>query len=184
MPAFSSYCEAIKAGAFSEKHAHYHDTEYGFPVTDDNELFGRLLLEINQAGLSWNTVLNKKESIRAAYANFDINTVASFTEDDILQLLENPGIIRMRKKIEAAIYNAQQLQILQKEYGSFKNWLDTQHPKNKEEWVKCFKQRFKFTGNEITKEFLMGTGYIKGAHITACPIYNKVLKHQPKWLGV
>lgn len=121
MPAFSSYCEAIKAGAFSEKHAHYHDTEYGFPVTDDNELFGRLLMEINQAGLSWNTVLNKKESIRAAYANFDINTVASFTEDDILQLLENPGIIRMRKKIEAAIYNAQQLQLLQKEYGSFKN---------------------------------------------------------------
>ena len=184
MPAFSSYCEAIKAGSFSEKYAHYHDTEYGFPVTDDNELFGRLLMEINQAGLSWNTVLNKKESIRAAYANFDINTVASFTEDDILQLLENLGIIRMRKKIEAAIYNAQQLQLLQKEYGSFKNWLDMQYPRNKEEWVKCFKQRFKFTGNEITKEFLMGTGYIKGAHITACPIYNKVLKHQPKWLGV
>jgi len=182
MPEFTSYCEAIEAAELSEKHRRYHDTEYGFPVDNDNELFGRLLLEINQAGLSWDTVLNKRESIRAAYANFDIKKVASFSEDDILQLLENPGIIRMRKKIEAAIYNAQRLLQIQNEYGSFKNWLDIQHPKNKEDWVKCFKQQFKFTGNEITKEFLMGTGYLKGAHIAACPIYAKIVKHQPKWM--
>lgn len=182
MPAYSSYCDAIKADAFSAKHKLYHDTIYGFPVYDDNELFGRLLMEINQAGLSWDTVLNKKESIRAAYANFEIAKVAAFGEEDIERLLQNPGIIRMRKKIEAAIYNAQQIEILQKEQGSFQLWLEMQHPKNKEDWIKCFKHIFKFTGNEITNEFLMGIGYLKGAHIAACPIYSKVLAHQPKWL--
>ncbi len=88
----------------------------------------------------------------------------------------------MRKKIEAAIYNAQQIELLQKKHGSFKAWLDIQHPKKKEDWVKCFKQKFKFTENEITNEFLMSTGYLKGAHNAVCPIYDKVLTHQPKWL--
>jgi len=103
-----SYCTAVTQGYGGALHQHYHDTVYGFPVTDDNALFGRLLLEINQAGLSWDTVLNKAESIKAAYADFDIATVAAFTETDIERLLQNPGIIRMRKKIEAAIYNANQ----------------------------------------------------------------------------
>ena len=182
MSLHSSYCDAIRADVFSQKHKHYHDTEYGFPVYDDNALFGRLLMEINQAGLSWDTVLNKKESIQTAYANFEVAKVASFGEEDILRLLQDDGIIRMRKKIEAAIYNAQQIKLLQKEHGSFKRWLDMQHPKNKEDWIKCFKQKFKFTGKEITKEFLMGIGYLKGAHVTECPIYDKILKSQPKWL--
>ncbi len=182
MAEFTSYCEAIKAEKFSAKHQHYHDHLYGFPEQDDNALFGRLLMEINQAGLSWDTVLNKSESIQRAYANFEIATVANFTEDDILTLLQDPGIIRMRKKIEAAIYNAQQIQLLQKEHGSFYNWLNAQHPQKEEDWIKCFKKIFKFTGKEITKEFLMGIGYLKGAHVPECPLYNKVLKSQPKWL--
>ena len=90
-------------------------------------------MEINQAGLSWDTVLNKAESIKAAYADFDIATVAAFTEKDIERLLQNPGIIRMRKKIEAAIYNANQLLELQNEQGSFRNWLDAQHPQKEED---------------------------------------------------
>ena len=182
MPEFTSYCDAVSSGKFNEKHRQYHDCVYGFPETDDNTLFGRLLMEINQAGLSWDTVLNKAESIKAAYADFDIATVAAFTEKDIERLLQNPGIIRMRKKIEAAIYNANQLLELQKEQGSFRNWLDTQHPQKEEYWVEIFKRKFKFTGKEITKEFLMGIGYLKGAHEPACPIYKKIEKAQPKWL--
>ena len=182
MPNYSSYCDAVLGGKFNEKHCYYHQHVYGFPTTNDNELFGRLLMEINQAGLSWDTVLNKQDSIRTAYADFDIATVAAFTEKEIEVLLANPGIIRMRKKIEAAIYNANQLLLLQKEHGSFSKWLDAQHPLNEREWIKLFKQNFKFTGKEITKEFLMGTGYLKGAHDPACPIFDVVIKAQPKWL--
>lgn len=182
MAQYSSYCSAVAAGKFNARHKDYHDNFYGFPEIDDNALFGRLLMEINQAGLSWDTVLNKADSIKAAYANFDITQVANFTPADIERLLENPGIIRMRKKIEAAIYNAQQIQLLQKEYGSFYNWIASQHPQKEEDWIKCFKKKFKFTGKEITKEFLMGIGYLKGAHVPECPLYEKVLNSQPKWL--
>ncbi|MEL6945208.1 MAG: DNA-3-methyladenine glycosylase I, partial [Bacteroidota bacterium] len=155
--------------------------EYGFPIESDNELFGRLLLEINQAGLSWTTILNKKENFRKAYANFDIEKVANFTEEDRERLLQDAGIIRNKLKVNAAIHNAQQILGLQKEYGSFKTWLDHHHPKTKNEWVKFFKKTFKFTGGEITNEFLMSTGYLPGAHNEHCPIYQEVLKHQPKW---
>lgn len=184
MDAQTSYCHAIAKGKFGPYHQQYHDTLYGFPEKDDNALFGRLLMEINQAGLSWDIVLKKAESIKAAYANFDIASVANFTEKDIDRLLQNPGIIRMRKKIEATIYNAQQLQLIQKEHGSFAAWIDLQHPQKKGDWVRLFKKKFKFTGKEITKEFLMGIGYIKGAHHPGCPIYAKTLKAQPKWLEV
>ena len=182
MAQYSSYCAAVASGKFNARHKDYHDNFYGFPETEDNALFGRLLMEINQAGLSWDTVLNKADSIKAAYANFDIAQVANFSSADIERLLENPGIIRMRKKIEAAIYNAQQIQFLQKEYGSFYQWIDAQNPQKEEDWIKCFKKKFKFTGKEITKEFLMGIGYLKGAHVPECPCYDKVLKSQPKWL--
>ena len=184
MVQYSSYCAAIAARKFNVRHKDYHDNFYGFAEKEDNALFGRLLMEINQAGLSWDTVLNKSENIKATYANFDIEQVANFTETDIERLLQNPGIIRMRKKIEAAIYNAQQILLLQQEHGSFNRWIDLQHPQKEENWIKCFKTKFKFTGKEITKEFLMGIGYLKGAHVPECPLYDKVLKSQPKWLEV
>ena len=180
----SSYCDAITQERFSALHKAYHDELYGFPVTDDDTLFGRLILEINQAGLSWDTVLRKQSSIRTAYANFKIDEIAAFTEKDIQRLLQNPGIIRMRKKIEAIIYNAKQVQDLQKTHGSFYQWLCHQHPKTPEAWVKCFKKTFRFTGNEITKEFLMSTGFLAGAHHDTCPVYEKVIQAKPKWLDV
>jgi len=159
----------------------YHDTQYGFPIDSDDELFGRLILEINQAGLSWITVLNKQDNFRKAYSQFSISKVANYTEKDRERLLSDAGIIRNKLKVNAAIHNAQVITGLQKEYGSFKNWLDHNHPLVKDEWVKLFKKTFKFTGGEITNEFLMSSGYLKGAHDEHCPIYKKVLDHNPMW---
>ena len=162
---------------------HYHDHAYGFPIEDDNELFGRLLLEINQAGLSWTTILKKQAGFVAAYSGFDIAAVAAYAEADRERLLADSGIIRNRLKVNAAIYNAQQIMRLQQEYGSFKNWLDTHHPLELAQWVKLFKQHFKFVGSEIVNEFLMSTGYLPGAHVEDCPIYAKVLAAKPKWIA-
>ena len=149
----SSYCTAVSQGYGGALHRQYHDTVYGFPTADDNALFGRLLLEINQAGLSWDTVLNKAESIKAAYADFDIATVAAFTEGDIERLLQNPGIIRMRKKIEAAIYNANQCLELQNTHGSFGAWIDAQHPQKEEDWVKLFKKNLNSPARKSPRNF-------------------------------
>ena len=155
----NSYCDYTKNLEEGNVHKVYHDTQYGFPIHDDNELFGRLILEINQAGLSWNTILNKQENFRKAYSNFDIQTVAHYDEKERARLLNDAGIIRNKLKVNAAIHNAGVILSLQEEHGSFEAWLDYQHPKTKEEWVKLFKKTFKFTGGEITNEFLMSTGY-------------------------
>jgi DNA-3-methyladenine glycosylase I len=163
-------------------HVQYHNHEYGFPIRDDNHLFARLVLEINQAGLSWTTILNKKENFFKAYDHFDIEKVASYNKKQIDRLLNDPGIIRNRLKIQAAVDNAKKILEIQKEHGSFKKWLDKQHPLSWEEWVKIFKNNFRFTGGEIVNEFLVSSGYLPGAHIPACPIYEKVLKKNPPWL--
>ena len=160
---------------------HYHDHAYGFPIEDDNELFGRLVLEINQAGLSWTLMLKKQKAFQAAYSGFDIAKVAAYTEADRERLLADAGIVRNKLKVNAAIHNAQQILALQAEHGSFKQWLDAHHPRSKEEWVKLFKKQFKFVGGEIVNEFLMSTGYLNGAHSEDCPIYAEVLKRQPQW---
>ena len=162
-------------------HVHYHDKEYGFPIHDDNELFARLVLEINQAGLSWTTILNKKDNFFKAFDDFDIAKVARYSDKKVEKLLQDPGIIRNRLKVQAAIHNAKVIQGLQKEYGSFLNWLKHHHPKSKDEWVKIFKKEFRFTGGEIVNEFLVSTGFLKGAHIESCPIYKKVLLKKPMW---
>lgn len=178
-----SYCEVVLRMENSSVHRVYHDKHYGYPIEDDNELFGRLILEINQAGLSWTTILNKQDNFRKAYHQFNIKKVASYKEADRQRLLEDAGIIRNRLKVDAAIHNANIILRLQKENGSFKSWLDTHHPKTKMEWMKLFKQTFKFTGGEIVNEFLMSTGYLPGAHIESCGIYRKVLGSKPAWLG-
>jgi len=162
-------------------HKIYHDTQYGFPIDDDNELFCRLILEINQAGLSWTTILNKQESFRQAYHNFNIKKVAAYKEKDFERLMNDAGIIRNRLKINAAIENAKTILALQKEFGSFKNWLAHHHPKTREEWTSLFKKTFKFTGGEIVHEFVVSTGYLPGAHDTSCPVYKQVLKAKPTW---
>lgn len=176
-----TYCEAVELMDENNVHRRYHDLEYGFPIYDDNELFGRLILEINQAGLSWTTILNKQDNFRKAYDGYDIKTVAAYTDADINRLLNDAGIIRNRLKVNAAIYNANVVVALQQEYGSFKQWLDHHHPKTKAEWMKLFKKTFKFTGGEIVNEFLMSTGYLQGAHTADCSIYQKVLQSQPAW---
>ncbi len=163
-------------------HRVYHDTEYGFPIQDDNELFGRLILEINQAGLSWTTILKKQQNFRQAYAQFDIAKIASFGEEDRNRLLNDAGIIRNRLKIDAVIYNAQEILRLQSELGSFRNWLDQQGVLTRSEWVRLFKKTFRFTGGEITNEFLVSTGYLPGAHNPNCPIYKIVIAQQPAWV--
>ena len=178
-----SYCKAINKMNPDELSVHtvYHDTQYGFPIHDDNELFCRLILEKNQAGLSWTTILKKQESFRKAFHSFDIKKVAAYKEKDTQRLLNDAGIIRNRLKIHAAIENAKTILALQKEMGSFKNWLDHHHPKSREEWTKLFKQTFRFTGGEIVNEFLVSTGYLTGAHDIVCAVYRKVLKTRPAW---
>jgi len=178
-----SYCSYIESmsGEKKELHKAYHDKHYGFPIHDDNELFGRLLMEINQAGLSWETVLKKEQNFRKAYHNFNIKKIAAYTEADRKRLMGDPGIIRNRLKINAAIENAKTIVAIQKEYGSFEKWLQSQHPKTKDEWVKLFKKTFRFTGGEIVNEFLMSTGYLPGAHAKNCSIYSIILKAKPLW---
>ena len=178
-----SYCNAIETMTGDRKALHqaYHDKLYGFPIHDDDELFCRLVLEINQAGLSWETILKKESTFRKAYDNFDINKVAAYTEADRERLMADPGIIRNKLKINAAIENAKTILILQKEHGSFEKWLEMLHPKTKEEWVKLFKKTFRFTGGEIVNEFLMSIGYLPGAHTPDCKIYKEIEKTNPLW---
>ncbi len=178
----TSYCQAVAPMEKNSVHRVYHDTAYGFPINDDNELFERLVLEINQAGLSWTTILNKQENFKKAYRKFNIAKVAAFNEKDFERLMNDAGIIRNRLKINAAIENAKTLLEIQKEHGSFKNWIDHHHPKSKVEWVKLFKSTFRFTGGEIVNEFLMSTGYLPGAHVESCPVYKKMLKAKPAFL--
>ncbi len=180
-----SYCSTIENISSKERkvlHKNYHDLHYGFPIHDDNELFGRLILEINQAGLSWETILKKEMNFRVAYSNFEIEKIAAYTEKDRERLLTDVGVIRNKLKINAAIENAKTILNLQKEYGSFEKWLEFHHPKPKEEWVKLFKKTFKFTGGEIVGEFLMSIGYLPGAHEKECKIYKKILLAQPMWM--
>jgi DNA-3-methyladenine glycosylase I len=177
-----SYCTYVLNGGKDSVHKSYHDKEYGFPLTEDNGLFARLVLEINQAGLSWETILKKKDNFFKAFDDFNIDKVSRYSEKKIEKLLQDAGIIRNRLKIEATISNAKKIKEIQNEFGSFKNWLDQHHPRTKEEWVKLFKQTFRFTGGEIVNEFLVSTGYLAGAHDESCPIYNKVLKQKPMWL--
>src|SRR6187399_1250351 len=177
MDQINSYCEALNRMKPDDHDLHkvYHDQHYGFPIHDDNELFCRLILEINQAGLSWTTILKKQDNFRKAYNNFNVKKVAAYTDKDVQRLLADPGIIRNRLKVNAAIENAKTILLLQREHGSFQNWLEHHHPKPKEEWVKVFKKTFKFTGGEIVNEFLMSIGYLDGAHAPQCVVYKKVL---------
>jgi DNA-3-methyladenine glycosylase I len=174
----TSYCDAAPG---HEWHGPYHDREYGFPLEGDAELFERLVLEINQAGLSWLTILKKREAFRRAYANFTVEVVAGYGDKDRVRLLADPGIIRNRLKVDAAIANAGRILELRETHGSFAVWLAAHHPRSKEEWVKLFKKTFRFTGGEIVGEFLMSIGYLPGAHAPSCPVYSRILERRPAW---
>ncbi|MCF7729110.1 MAG: DNA-3-methyladenine glycosylase I [Chthoniobacterales bacterium] len=178
-----SYCTFIKNSILPKREIHkrYHDTQHGFPLNDDNEIFGRLLLEINQAGLSWEIILKKEASLRKAYDDFDILTIASYDETEVTRLLKDRSIIRHRLKIHAAIKNAQTVLKLKEEYGSFLLWLQAHHPRSQIEWISLFKKTFFFTGGEIVNEFLISIGILEGAHNIECPIYQPVLAAHPWW---
>ena len=168
----TTYCDYVRNLPENDLNRLYHDTEYGFKVNSDNELFGRLILGINQAGLRWTTILNKRVAFRSAYSNYCINKIAHYKEKDIDGLLSNKGIIRNKLKICAIIFNANKVLELKKNHGSFKSWLDKNAYRSKQQWITLFRENFKFTGKEITTEFLMSTGYLKGAHRPGCPIYK------------
>ena len=162
-------------------HQSYHDTEYGFPARGDAVLLERLALEINQAGLSWLTVLKKRAAFRAAFDGFDLDRVAAYGDAERARLLADAGIIRNRKKIDAVIENARRLQVIRADHGGFAAWLDAHHPRDAAHWVKLFRQTFVFVGGEIVGEFLMSLGYLPGAHHPDCPVYPVVQALNPPW---
>jgi DNA-3-methyladenine glycosylase I len=174
----AEYCAMAPSHPF---HGPYHDTEYGFPSRDDRVLFERLVLEINQAGLSWLTVLKKRAAFAAAFAEWDLERVARFDAGDVARLLADPGIIRNRLKVEATIENARRILALRDRHGSFAAWLDQHHPRPKEDWVRLFRDSFRFTGGEIVGEFLMSLGYLPGAHVDGCAVQMRVLRAKPPW---
>lgn len=183
-----SYCAHARDHA---THGPYHDREYGFPVADDRALFERLCLEINQAGLSWLTILKKRDAFRQAYGGFDPATVGAYGPADRARLLADPGIVRNRLKVDAAIHNAARILEIQGIHGSFRAWLDRHlevsdpsgpRARTLQEWVKLFRRHFRFTGGQITREFLVSTGYLPGAHDPACPVYRRVAALGPPWM--
>jgi DNA-3-methyladenine glycosylase I len=174
-----SYCTAAQG---HPHHGPYHDHEYGFPLRGDDELFERLVLEINQAGLSWLTILKKRDGFRAAYDGFSLERVAAYGDADRERLLADPGIIRNRLKVNAAVENAKRILAIRDSHGSFAAWLDAHHPLSRAEWQKLFKRTFVFTGGEIVGEFLLSTGYLPGAHRDDCPVYARIAALEPAWM--
>jgi DNA-3-methyladenine glycosylase I len=174
-----SYCEIARGDPL---HADYHDREYGFPCDSDDALFERLMLEINQAGLSWSLILKRRGSLRRAYADFSIDAVARYGARDRTRLLGDPGVIRNRLKIDAAIANARTVVDLRASHGGFGSWLAANHPRAKDDWVRLFRRTFRFAGPEIVGEFLISIGYLPGAHRRDCPVYAEVAAHNPPWM--
>jgi len=174
----TTYCDVAPGHPW---HGPYHDDEYGFPIDGDDALFERLVLEINQAGLSWLTILKKRADFQRAYHGFEVDRVARYGDRDRARLLDDAGIIRNRLKVDAAIDNAKRIRELRKSHGSFAGWLAAHHPLPKEEWVKLFRKTFRFTGGEIVGEFLMSIGYLPGAHRDGCPVQVRIRALDPPW---
>ncbi|MCB9819491.1 methylated-DNA--[protein]-cysteine S-methyltransferase [Candidatus Nomurabacteria bacterium] len=171
-----SYCKFAPGNPI---HQYYHAKEYGFPVSDDNVLFERLALEINQAGLSWELMLKKREGFNKAFKDFDIEKVARFGARDIERLLKDEGIIRNRLKVLAVINNAKVIKEIQKTHVSFANWLQIHSDGHLDikEWLKLFKKTgFKFVGGEIMKEFLQSVGHLPSPHDKECPVQKDIFK--------
>ena len=177
-PDKGAYCDAA---AGHPVHGPYHDHEYGFPLRGDDALFERLLLEINQAGLSWLTILKKREGFRRAYDGFSLERVAAYGDADRARLMADPGIIRNRLKVNAAIENARRILALRETHGSFAAWIDAHHPRPLDEWRRLFKRTFVFTGGEIVNELLVSTGWLPGAHRVTCPGYRRAIEAGAPW---
>ncbi len=174
----SWYCDVAPGHPW---HGPYHDTEYGFPVSDETVLFERLCLEIFQAGLSWLLVLKKRAALSAAFAGFDVDRVAGFDDTDRARLLADAGIIRNRRKVDAVIENARRVQGLRDSHGGFLPWIEAHQPRELTAWVKLFRVTFRFTGPEVVNEFLMSIGTLPGAHRDSCPVQARILERRPAW---
>lgn len=175
----------------SAPYQEYHDTEWGVPVYDDETLFEFLLLETFQAGLSWITILNKRENFRTAFDNFDYQKIANYSEAKFLELAQNEGIIRNKLKIQSATSNARLFMEIQKEYGSFSEFIWAyvdgkpiiNHFKSKEEVPATTelsdriskdlkKMGFKFVGSTIIYAFMQAVGMVND-HTADCFKYPK-----------
>ncbi|MDX1462560.1 MAG: DNA-3-methyladenine glycosylase I [Marinirhabdus sp.] len=172
----------------------YHDTEWGVPVKDDRSLFEFLILETFQAGLSWITVLRKRENFKNAFDAFDYRKVALYSEEKIQELLNNPGIIRNKLKVRAAVTNAQAFMAVQKEFGSFSDYIwgfvdgtPIQNSRSTKEEVPATtllsdavsadlkKRGFKFVGSTVVYAHMQATGMVND-HLTHCFRYEEVSK--------
>jgi DNA-3-methyladenine glycosylase I len=172
----------------------YHDTEWGVPLHDDRKMYEFLVLEGMQAGLSWLTILRKRENFRKAFRGFDPAIVAKFGSREMNRLLSDAGIIRNRQKLEAAIVNAQKFLIVQKEFGSFDRYLwafvggkpiqnrfktDAEIPaasRESDQLSKDMKQRgFKFVGSTILYAHMQATGMVND-HLMSCFRYRSLMK--------
>jgi DNA-3-methyladenine glycosylase I len=174
----SSYCAFCVGNPI---HGPYHDHEHGFPSQDESVLFERLCMEIMQAGLSWETVLRRRATMRAAFEGYDVDRIAAYGPADQARLLADPGIIRNRLKVEAIIANAGTVRGMRATHGGFHGWLAAHHPLGKPEWVKLFRRTFRFTGGEIVGEFLMSLGWLPGAHAPDCPAFARIAALGAPW---
>lgn len=176
--------------ASDEQYRQYHDDEWGRPVHDDRRLFEKLSLEGFQAGLSWLTILRKRENFRAAFDNFEYQTVARYDEDDVERLLQNAGIVRHRLKIEAVINNAQMMASIVDEHSSFSNYVwrfrpdastrpttvtrdylyeNTTSPESKALAKDLKKRGFRFVGPTTAYSFMQSMGLVND-HIAGCHV--------------
>ena len=181
-------CELARA----EQMIAYHDTEWGVPVHDDRTLFEFLILEGAQAGLSWSTILKKRAAYRQAFTEFDPTSVAAYDESKVAELLANPGIVRNRRKIEAAIGNARALLAIQREFGSFDAYvwrfvggqpkvnawrslaeLPTTTPESEALSRDLARRGFKFIGSTICYAFMQAVGMVND-HVVDCFRYGEL----------
>ena len=182
----------------SQQYIDYHDKEWGVPVFKDRKLFEFLTLETAQAGLSWSTILKRRENYRKAYENYDIEKVASFDSSKKEKLLNNEGIIRYKLKIDASINNAKQFLKIQSEYGSFANylWSFTDFKPVVNEWKEISevpaesklsktiaadlkKKGFKFVGSVTIYAYLQAVGVIND-HLMDCFRYEEIINKYEK----
>jgi DNA-3-methyladenine glycosylase I len=178
--------------AKGDQYIAYHDEEWGVPVHDDRLLFEFLILEGAQAGLSWSTILNKREAYRKAFAGFDPRKVARFDEEKIASLLENPGIVRNRLKIQSSVANAQAFLAVQKEFGNFDSYIwgftGGKVLQNRRQTLKDVpprtpesdamskdlrKRGFNFVGSTICYAFMQATGMVND-HLVTCFRYKEL----------
>ena len=184
-------CAWCENSALGDLYLRYHDEEWGVPVHDDNKLFELLILEGAQAGLSWSTILAKRESYRLAFAGFDPAKVARFTPTRIEALLRNPGIVRNRLKVAGAVRNAKAFQAVQREFGSYDAYIwrfvDNRPIRNRWRTMSevpattvesdamskdLAKRDFTFVGSTICYAFMQATGMVND-HVVTC------FRHKP-----